>query len=52
MLIYDRNNVELLVNKRGLFKCCYDFGDSLCNVYKLSWLRWIEVEEEDCWGEE
>jgi len=52
MIIYDRKNVEIVVNNNGVFKCCYDYGDSLCNIYKLSWFRWIEVEGEDCWGEE
>ena len=52
MIIYDRKNVEIVVNNNGVFKCCYDNGDSLCNIYKLSWLRWIEVDSEDCWGEE
>ena len=52
MIIYDRNNMEIIVNLNGVFKCCYDYGDSLCNIYKLKWNGWVEVEGEDCWGEE
>ena len=50
----DSMNVEIVRRKddNRVFKLCYDNGDSLCNIYKLSWLRWIEVDSEDCWGEE
>ena len=51
-IIYDRNNMEIVVNLNGVFKCCYDYGDSLCNIYKLKWNGWVEVESEDCWGEQ
>ena len=51
MIIYDRKNVEIIVNLNGVFKCCYDYGDSLCEVYKLSWLRWIEVDDDEVWNE-
>ena len=53
MYIFNKkNNVEYLINKRGVFKCCYDYGDSLCELYKLNYkLEWIDVESEDVWGE-
>ena len=34
-IIYDRNNVELLINKRGLFKCCYDANLSRLDTITL-----------------
>jgi|8_EtaG_2_1085327.scaffolds.fasta_scaffold65727_4 hypothetical protein len=48
----NKNNMEIIINKNGIFKCCYDYGDSLCELYKLNYkLNWIEVEEEECWDE-
>ena len=53
MLIYNKkNNVEYLINKRGVFNLCWVNGDCYCELYKLNIkLKWIDVEEEDVWGE-
>ena len=47
MIIYDRNNMEIIVNLNGVFKCCYDYGDSLCEVYKLVDSKYIDSNEEE-----
>ena len=53
MYIFNKkNNVEYLINKRGVFKLCLDNGETYCELYKLNIkLKWIDVEEEDVWGE-
>jgi len=53
MIIYNnkRLNYEIMFNKYGLFKLCYDNGGSYCELYKFSGWEWYSVDEEDVWGE-
>ena len=52
MYIFNKkNNVEYLINKRGVFKLCLDNGDCYCELYKFSGWKWYSVDEEDVWGE-
>ncbi len=53
-IIYENknNNVEIIINNNGIFKCCYDYGDSLCELYKLNYkLNGMDVDEEGCGDE-